>query len=111
MVKKLKIIFLQDSWKKKLMNKFKNLHRPERAFASGISLSAGTSSKCPKILEYDHPSTNSAPSSSEMDEYNRNIKALKTYESKKWTITGMKSLVTVTSSKKSIITCIFVNFY
>ena len=86
---------LQDSWKTKLQNKFKNLHRPERARTAGIVLEEGGSSpKKTEIIWFSEVKV----TNSDMDEYQRNIKTLKmSYESKKWTLNGLKSLMTETS--------------
>jgi hypothetical protein len=84
------------SWKKKLQNKFKNLNRPERRRQLGfINETDETHQPTKKIKLVDDVSAMTTPSQEE--EYQRNkLKLKQLYDSNKWSLTGMKSLMSET---------------
>ena len=78
------------------MKKFKNLHRPERVYACGIIIEGGAEMKEQKESYTSTQTENTT--SSDMDEYYRQLDKLKIlYQSKKWTLSALKSLVSETS--------------
>ena len=81
-------IYLKISWKKKLMNKFKNLHRTARARTSGIALNDASSTKRAKLSD---DAGNTPPTSSAIQEYQHRKKNL--YCSKKWIYSSLCSLM------------------
>ena len=92
-------LFVQASWKRKLVGKFKNLNRQERAQRLGLidsDVSDGPPTKKSKTAD----DSQSAPSCSEQEEYARNKAKLKqVYEFNKQILSSIKSLIKETSSK------------
>ena len=86
--------FPKISWKKKLMNKFMNLHRPARARTSGIALD---DTPFPKRAKTSTDSGVSAPPSlslSFLEEYEHHKKRHKeVYLTKKWILSNLCSLM------------------
>lgn len=77
-------IFLQDSWKQKLVSKFKNLRRPSRASRVGV------------CIESEKNKTEMLHS----DEYERHIKELNRQYSGKWVLSSLLSLMNVTEANR-----------
>ena len=75
-------------WKRKLQNKFKNLNRPERGKSLGL-IDESPPTKKPKLIDDFLP-----PTHSQQEEYSRNkLKLKQLYESEKWILTSIQSLV------------------
>ena len=90
------IKLFKDSWKKKLIQKFKNLRRPERAEKAGIEIPPA------KRRRGDEEATSSSPSPSASDraEYDKHIQRLqKTYTLQKWSLANMSSLLDETATQ------------
>ena len=80
---------MKATWKKKLQNKFKNLHRPDRARTAGVLFDTPVAKKL-KIMSDD-------PTPSEMDAYERHKAKMKQlYQSNKWSSSGLSSLLNET---------------
>lgn len=88
----------QDSWKRKLRQKFKNLRRPARAEKAGITNDVPV---CEKKRKVEVPSLEE-PSPSDIAEYDENCKYLqKVYSSQKWTEVGMATLLEETADQRN----------
>ena len=83
---------MQDSWKKKLRMKFKNLRRPSRSEKVGIKVSPA-----PKRMKVD-TADSTVPSASDEAAYDRHVKHLqKIYDSQKWSVSRLMSLMEETA--------------
>ena len=69
--------FFQDSWKQKLVSKFKNLRRPSTSSRVGVCQSEKEKNKTEMLHS---------------DEYERHIKELKRQYSGKWVLSSLLSL-------------------
>ena len=85
--------YQQDSWKRKLRNKFKNLRRPERAAKLGVR-------PLPKKRREDDDTTaptnagSVTPSVSDLEQYERHVQHLqKLYRGRKWVASQLSSLL------------------
>ena len=79
-----------------LRTKFKNLRRPSRASSSGIVVEPPQ--KKLKTTSITHVAKSSE---SDIAEYTRHVEYLRqTYESKKWSLSGMKILLEETSKQR-----------
>lgn len=88
---------LQDSWKRKLRQKFKNIRRPSRAERAGIEVPEKK-----RKLEVP-PQNTEQPTASDLAEYEEHCQHLnKVYESHKWTVAGMTTLMEVTAKQRSM---------
>ena len=94
-----------------MQNKFKNLHRPERAAAVDIVLSNGPQTKFAKTDGNSEQSSGKGTSLN-MDEYERHLSTLKSiFVSKKWTTRGVQTLLQETSSKNTYLVLILNNHF
>lgn len=88
----------QDSWKKKLRNRFKNIRRPQRAAKLGLTII-----KKAKTEETESEAsltvTEAAPSCSDLDEYERHVRRIqKLYSGRKWVMSQFSILLVETFS-------------
>ena len=89
------LYLLQASWKEMLRTKFKNLRRPARAEKVGIVVPP-PSKKMKSV-----PATVPTFTESDTAEYKRHVEYLKhTYNSKKWSLSGMQLLLEQTSEQR-----------
>ena len=87
------INFAKASWKRKLQNKFKNLHRPNRAKNAGIDLETPTLKK----FKLGSEKVSTTLSTSQLEEYSKHKKKIQqAFESSNWVYSGMCSLMTET---------------
>ena len=89
---------IQNSWRTKLLMKFKNLRRPSRAEKVGIVVQSPlqkANKKSNKEIQQ--------PSASDIAEYERHIEFLQTkYNAKKWSLTSMVTLLQQTSKQRRL---------
>ena len=93
---------LQDSWKRKLCQKFKNLRRPSRSEKAGITIDPDAT--VPDKKRKVEASIKEEPtlSLSDIEEYNEHCKHLqKVYYSHKWTEVGMATLLEETAAQRT----------
>ena len=91
------IKLFKDSWKKILIQKFKNLRRPERAEKAGIEIPPAKRRRGDEETASSSPS----PSASDRAEYDKHIQHLqKTYASQKWSLANMSSLLDETATQR-----------
>ena len=89
----------QDSWKRKLRQKFKNLRRPARAEKAGIAAIDVPVSEKKRKIEAPSPD---GPTPSDIAEYDENCKYLqKVYKSQKWSEVGMATLLEETADQRN----------